>query len=47
LTSLILFRDHAFAQRRAFGFLDDAVKHDDALANESAEKHMSYALSAL
>jgi hypothetical protein len=29
----------AFTLRRAFGLLDEAMKHDDTLANEGAKEH--------
>ena len=35
-----------FARRRAVGFLDEAVKHDDAFANKGAEKYPGYAFRA-
>ena len=42
-----VFRDLAFSQRGAFGLLAEAVKHDDALANECAKENAGYAFSAL
>jgi hypothetical protein len=41
------FRDLALPQQRALGLLDEAVKHDDALANECAEEHTGYAFGTL